>query len=198
MIDSSIKMLASIMDFIRIDIFTVFGLYSIIYVICAIVLKDKHKVNKFDAISCRLINFSGLVYFGCFLFSIILILCKGDEAKEALTNRMFGPYWFAYFSQPITYLLITQLLRLQKVRNSKIARLLFVPFMLITFEVYVILMTSLHRDNLANNWSMDISIFEVIIGFSTKILFYIIIVGLFYLVTERLRNRLYPLTKEIN
>lgn len=200
MIDSLAKVSVFIFDFIRSNIFIVFGLYSIVYIICTFILKDKKKINKFDVLSCRLISFSGLIYFGCFLLLIIFTLCKGSEEKEMLTNRMFGPYWFAFFLPPTIYLIITQLLRIPKIRSSKVARLLFISFMLIPFEVYIIIITSLNRDYFPSSWNIyqKTSVFDVIIGFSYKFLLYLIFLGLFYMITERLKNRFDEPNKEIN
>jgi len=201
--DAFTFVLMLIMDFIRIDIFIVFGLYSLIFLIGSIILKDKDRLYKLDDLSSRFISFSGLVYFSCFLILIIFFLIKGGEERVNLFNRMFGPYWFAFFLPPLTYLLITQIIRFKWVRKSKVIRLLFIPFLLITFEQFFVLITSLHRDYMPSSWSMvtniNLSIFEIITGFLIKILFYSVYIGLFYLITERLKKFSFAKpNKEIN
>lgn len=189
--DLLIKILAFTINFIGTDIFTVFGFYSFLYIVFSFLLRKNSKAYEFDNISCQLISFSGLVYFSCFLLSIIFILYKGDEEKFSLINRMFGPYWFLFFLQPITYLIITQLLRFKKVKNSKIARLLLIPFYLFSYEMLVILMTSLHRDYLPSSWSINLSISDILVGIFIKILLYLIILGLFFIFYKQLKKLRY-------
>lgn len=186
--DLLIKILAFTINFISTDIFIVFGFYSFLYIVFSFFLKKSTKAYEFDNISCQLISFSGLVYFSCFLLSIVFIPHKGEEENFSLINRMFGPYWFLFFLQPITYLIITQLLRFKKVKNSKIARLLLIPFYLMSYEMLVILMTSLYRDYLPSSWSIDIYISDIFVGMFIKILLYLFILGLFFIFSKQLKK----------
>ncbi|WAC39987.1 hypothetical protein [Pedobacter sp. SL55] len=188
MVDLLIKILTFTINFISKDIFITFGFYSFLYIVFSFFLKKSSKAYEFDNISCQLISFSGLVYFSCFLLSIVFILHKGEEEKFSLINRMFGPYWFLFFLQPITYLIITQLLRFKKVKNSKIARLLLVPFFILTYEILTILTTSIHRDYLPSSWGISFSLPDMMIYFPTKLLFYLIVVVVFYIITEQLKK----------
>ncbi|RZK55319.1 MAG: hypothetical protein EOO91_14305 [Pedobacter sp.] len=180
------------MDFIRIDIFIAFGIYSLLFLISSFIFTDKDRLYRLDELSARFISFIGLVYFSCFLTAITFPLFRGGEERINLLSRMFGPYWFAFFLPSLTYLLITQLIRFKWIRKSRTTRLFFVPFMLITFEQFVILITSLDRDYMPSSWSMatdiNLSTFEMVFSLLIKILFYSIYIGLFYLITEKLKK----------
>ncbi|WP_437201418.1 NrfD/PsrC family molybdoenzyme membrane anchor subunit [Planctomicrobium sp. SH664] len=73
-----------------------------------------------------------------------------------ITNRMFGPYAWSYWSLMICNIAIPQLLWWGKVRTNPYA--LFVIAIIINIgmwlERFVIIITSLHRDFLPSSWGM--------------------------------------------
>ncbi|MFC4634730.1 hypothetical protein ACFO3O_12475 [Dokdonia ponticola] len=137
-----------VLDFLRTDIFTSFGLLTIPFLIGRQIPKLKENFLKIDEMACRLIIFCGILYTIILLISYSYIfIFMGDENNEyAITNRATGSYAWAYWAMIFSWLFITQPFRFKLVRKNILIRLLSIPFFLITLEQYVIFTTSLHRD----------------------------------------------------
>jgi hypothetical protein len=69
---------------------------------------------------------------------------------QDLADRAFGEYWYGLWIYPFTYFGLTQLLWFRAIRITKIIRIVIATwiFVVMYFEVFVILVTSLHRDYL--------------------------------------------------
>lgn len=74
----------------------------------------------------------------------------------AFQNRMFGPYWWAYWSMMTCNVITPQLFWFKKIRTSVMATFIISIFVNIGmwFERFVIIVTSLHRDYLPSSWVM--------------------------------------------
>jgi molybdopterin-containing oxidoreductase family membrane subunit len=82
---------------------------------------------------------------------------SGVEAEQyAFMNRMFGPYWWAYWSMMTCNVISPQLFWFKKIRTSIVATfaLSIVVNIGMWFERFVIIVTSLHRDYLPSSWAM--------------------------------------------
>ncbi|MFD2037071.1 NrfD/PsrC family molybdoenzyme membrane anchor subunit [Belliella marina] len=82
---------------------------------------------------------------------------SGVAAEQyAFINRMFGPYWWAYWSMMTCNVISPQLFWIKKIRTSIIATfaLSIVVNIGMWFERFVIIVTSLHRDFLPSSWVM--------------------------------------------
>jgi molybdopterin-containing oxidoreductase family membrane subunit len=82
---------------------------------------------------------------------------SGVEAEQyAFVNRMFGPYWWAYWSMMTCNVISPQLFWFKKIRTSVAAT--FILSLVVNigmwFERFVIIVTSLHRDFLPSSWVM--------------------------------------------
>jgi Ni/Fe-hydrogenase subunit HybB-like protein len=82
---------------------------------------------------------------------------SGVEAEQyAFVNRMFGPYWWAYWSMMTCNVISPQLFWFKKIRTSIV--LTFILSIVVNigmwFERFVIIVTSLHRDFLPSSWVM--------------------------------------------
>lgn len=137
-----------VLEFFRTDIFSSFGLITILLLIGRYIPKIKDWVINIDEMACRLIIFSGIVYTITLLLSYAyLFLIIGDSDNEyAITNRATGPYAWAYWLMIFSWLFITQPFRFKLVRKNILIRLISIPFFLITFEQYIIMTTSFSRD----------------------------------------------------
>lgn len=74
----------------------------------------------------------------------------------AFQNRMFGPYWWAYWSMMTCNVISPQLFWFKKIRTSINATFILSIIVNIGmwFERFVIIVTSLHRDFLPSSWVM--------------------------------------------
>ena len=73
-----------------------------------------------------------------------------------IKNRIFGPYWWAYWALIFCNGLTPQFLWFKKVRTN--VTLLFIISLIVNvgmwLERFVIVVTSLHRDFLPSSWAM--------------------------------------------
>ncbi|GAB3017968.1 polysulfide reductase NrfD [Cyclobacterium sediminis] len=99
---------------------------------------------------------------------------SGVAAEQyAFVNRMFGPYWWAYWSMMTCNVISPQLFWFKKIRTSIVAT--FILSLIVNigmwFERFVIIVTSLHRDFLPSSWVMfyptitDVGIYLFTFGF---------------------------------
>lgn len=139
-----------LLEFIRSDIFSSFGLITILVLTGRYIPKIKEAISKFDEAACRFIVFSGIVYMIILLLSYayLFLIIKDPNNDQAILDRATGPYAWAFWIMIFSWLLITQPFRLKFVRKNTIIRLISIPFFLITFEQYIILITTIHRDYL--------------------------------------------------
>ena len=82
---------------------------------------------------------------------------SGVAAEQyAFMNRMFGPYWWAYWSMMTCNVISPQLFWFKKIRTSIVLTFLLslVVNIGMWFERFVIIVTSLHRDFLPSSWAM--------------------------------------------
>lgn len=99
---------------------------------------------------------------------------SGVAAEQyAFVNRMFGPYWWAYWSMMTCNVISPQLFWFKKIRTSIVATfaLSIVVNIGMWFERFVIIVTSLHRDFLPSSWVMfyptitDVGVYLFTFGF---------------------------------
>ncbi|MEP0262526.1 hypothetical protein [Dokdonia sp.] len=151
------------LDFLRSDIFIPFGLLTILFLIGRYIPKIKDTILKIDEIACRLIIFSGLLYTIILLISYVYIfIFMGDESNEyAITNRATGPYAWVYWAMVFSWLFITQPFRFKLVRKNIFIRLITIPFFLITYERFIIIVVSWHRDYAPEGWQ-DLNFWDIL------------------------------------
>ena len=104
---------------------------------------------------------------------ISLVYSANSHESFMMTNRMFGPYGWSYWTLVLTNILIPQLLWFRRVRQS--VGMLFLISMSINvgmwLERFVIVVVSLHRDFMPSSWGMylptiwDFGLFIGTLGF---------------------------------
>ena len=121
-----------------------------------------------------IILFTGSMVGTAYITELFMAWYSGVEFEQyAFLNRATGPYWWAYVSMMSCNVIIPQLYWIKKIRTSFIATFILSIFVNIVmwFERFVIIFTSLHRDFLPSAWTMfspsfiDIGIFLGTIGF---------------------------------
>lgn len=166
------------LHFIRIDILFSFGYYSVLYFILKIFLKNKERLLEFDKHACKLVIYIGTIYFFLWLFDVFIyyFTYANENEKNEFIQRLTGKYSFGIWAQPVFWLILTQLLRVKIFRESFLFRIFLSLSFLITFERFVIIVTSLHRDYLPSSWYYGFSWFELLLTFPLRILEFIVIV----------------------
>jgi hypothetical protein len=153
---------------ITVDIFIGFGLYSILYVLVTIFKKDIKLLETLDMNSTRFIVFVGIVYFAINLIWTISLFAEPEDSKVR------GQYWWVPWLQLLIWTSITQLFWIKKLKELKLIRIIIAILLIVSFERYVIIVTSFHRDYIPWNWMMFSSITptEIVIGLTTKIILF--------------------------
>lgn len=180
------------LQLIQIDFFSAFGLFTFLYFISSIFIR-KPIPKIIDEESNRFISFIGILYLILWIIGIFVELkILNQEDKTELLNRMFGKYWFGFWTQPLLWVLITQLLRFRTIRKSIFLRILFSILLILTIERMIIIITSFHRDYLPSSWTMynEIGIYpsNLILSLFLKIIVFLAFVGIFYTFTNKLKS----------
>jgi molybdopterin-containing oxidoreductase family membrane subunit len=97
-----------------------------------------------------------MVGYGYFIEAFMAWYSGNRYEMFAQSNRMFGPYWPAYWSLLACNVFIPQALWWKRVRASVPALFAIAALVLIGMwlERFVIIITSLHRDFLPSSWAM--------------------------------------------
>jgi hypothetical protein len=185
-------------QFIIIEIFQAFGLYTCLYVLLRIFGVNKPILKTFDEVAVKIVVVSGVIFAIAWGISIILTLTGffGEEIRSLVSRRMVGRYWFGYWLQPATYVLLSQLLRLNKIRNSLPVRFVFSCFLIISYELLVILSTSLHRDYLPSKLNDGNNILSTLfLGILFRLIFFILLTSIVLFVLKWIKKSKFTLTK---
>jgi hypothetical protein len=168
---------------ITVDIFIGFGLYSILYVLVSALKKDVNLLETLDENSTRFIVFVGLIYFAINLIWAISLFAEPSDFKVR------GQYWWAPWLQPLIWTFITQLFWIKRIKELKFIRIIIAVLLIVSFERYVIIVTSIHRDYIPWNWVMFswITPTEIIIGLTTKIILFCGLATLYSLTVRKLK-----------
>lgn len=185
-----------LLDVIATDLFIAWGLYTLLWVIVRIFYKSP-LLERMDADANQLIVFTGLVFLLLWVLGLTLSLTIGDaEATDRIKDRIFGKYWFGYWTQPVLWVVLTQLLRLKRLRNNSFWRLGTAFFLIFSIERLVILSVVLHRDYFPDSTGilddMGLNVWMLIGGAFLKVAFYLGISWVFSyvknLIVENSRN----------
>ncbi|WP_073488271.1 MULTISPECIES: hypothetical protein [unclassified Flavobacterium] len=182
-----------LLQIITIDFFTAFGLYSILYLIVSIFIK-KPILYKIDEEAVKFISLAGVIYFAVWIIGIFVFYAENNpEEKSDMLNRMFGKYWIGFWSQPILWFALTQLLRFKKVSKNALLRIVFSFFLIFSIERLIIFTVTLHRDYLPSSYRMynDLDIIypsNFFLALLMKIMVFLLFVGIYYLAKNQIKK----------
>ena len=179
-----------ITDFIRIDIIIGFGLYSILFFAIRLFVNNKELINLFDKSACKVAIYSGVLFAILWLIGMYSYYFNiTDELeKTSYLQRLIGKYWFGYWLQPLFWILLTQLLRIKFLRKNLIFRILMSLLFVITFERFVIIIASFHRDYLPSSWTLNLSMIEIIGGLTSKVFIFIAFTSIYHFGREKVKT----------
>jgi molybdopterin-containing oxidoreductase family membrane subunit len=100
---------------------------------------------------------TGLIVAYGYMVEAFMAWYSGNEYEMfMMKNRMFGPYWWAYWLLILCNVVAPNLLWIKSLRTS--VPVLFVMSFVVSIgmwlERFVIIVTSLHRDFLPSSWGM--------------------------------------------
>jgi hypothetical protein len=177
------------LDFIFRSFFFGFVMWTIYWVFTSRKILYGNTLEDVDKFLVRMIIFFGIYHIVSIGFGLI-DFAEGLKINALLIGRATGPYWFAFWTYPITYFGLTQLFWLPQFRKNKVVRLIvaIAIFCVMHFEKFLILATSLHRDYLGELGYGFVfrMIASLILSWLTSTIFF----GVFLFVMLRLRRSL--------
>jgi hypothetical protein len=164
--------LHTINDLISSDLFGGFGLYSVLWVVSLSFFKSNKLIESFDASACKFVVWLGIISTVLWASEMIIYYVQMEDIdeKNRFENRMRGPYAYGLFVQALVWLGLSQLLRLERLKSSRVFRILSGLFFLLTFERMIILITSMHRDYTADIFIWPQILFAGIINLAIFVL----------------------------
>lgn len=155
-------------------IFSGFAMVQTLLLIMRKVLGLENYITKFHIEAMNIvILITGSIVGVAYLTELFIAWYSGSEYElYAFTNRISGPYWWAYWAMMTCNVISPQLFWFKKIRTSiQISWVLSIVVNIgMWFERFVIIVTSLHRDYLPSSWAMfyptwvDVGIFVGSIG----------------------------------
>ena len=155
-------------------IFSGFAMVQTLLLILRKVLNFEHYITMFHIESMnKIIMVTGSIVGIAYLTELFIAWYSGSEYElYAFTNRIGGPYAWAYWAMMTCNVISPQLFWFKKIRTSiPISWVLSIVVNIgMWFERFVIIVTSLHRDYLPSSWAMfyptwvDVGIFVGSIG----------------------------------
>ncbi|WMI68217.1 hypothetical protein [Mangrovimonas sp. YM274] len=157
-------------------------------------LKDKTVLSDFDKSAVQLIIYLGFVWIILWLFGIMVFYLglENENEKVEYINRLTGKYAYAIWIQPIFWFLLTQTYRIRFIKKYLINRIIISLLFVITFERFVILVVTLHRDYLPSSWTLNkeygIDTGVMVAGLLGKILVSLVVFCLYHFGMKKLKN----------
>lgn len=155
-------------NILEIAIFQGFLFESIIWLFAQYFTREQFRntIDEIDLCSIFIIKWVGIVSLVTLSYNMYEFYISESEHYN-FYNRIFGPYWFAFWRFPV-FLFLVQLLWSSRLSQSKLFR--FVIIIILALVLYLeditIFLTSLHRDYLPGSWRDyygNISIINILI-----------------------------------
>ncbi len=158
-------------------LFTGFGLFSIFYVLVSF---WKAKISLLEVLDFKAVRF--VIFLGIIYFAFTLIAAVGSFTIWG-DSQSGGQFWWMRWLQPLGWVLLTQLFWIKKIREIKVLRLIIALLLVISFEHYVIVVSSFHSRPLPEAWALfsEIELLPMVWGLTKKVvLFCALAVGYAY------------------
>jgi hypothetical protein len=145
----------AIIDLLLQSIFLGFTFYNVLFVITLLTVKKENAIfnSETESIAVILVRWSGITYLILLVNTVIQNLLEEEVSQ---INRMFGPYWLAFWIYPFAFFFLTQLLWVKKIEKNRVIKVFISTFILIalSFEGLIFLLTRFFRDYLPTSWSI--------------------------------------------
>lgn len=130
-------------NFVVGDLFTGYALYTFAFVLWTFFRKPGKMLTSWDESANLLIRYAGLFVFLTELYTL---------AAFFIPEERFNPY---VWSQLAIWVIASQLLWIRVFRYNKLLRTLVAFALFFSFEKFVIVITSFHRDYIPSDWSVE-------------------------------------------
>jgi hypothetical protein len=190
-----------ILEVIQNDIIVGFALYSILFFISLFFISNKSKIKEFDKHACKVVVYLGLIYLLLSIFGEIYYYFTTTEIKKLqFENIIFGKYWYEYLMNLLLPILLLQLLRVNLFNSFLVFRLIIsfvfaltiskIAIFIAAYNSYMSFGETTSVYEYFSNFSIELSVFEIIYNLLFKILFFIIIVLLFAFLGKIIRSKM--------
>ncbi|ESU20523.1 hypothetical protein FCR2A7T_08290 [Flavobacterium cauense R2A-7] len=138
------------------NLFLGFGLYNLLFLFLGFTgFRKNNFYREFDKSAIKTLLLLGLTYLAFYGYDTLLIFIDADTTnKTTYLQRLNGPYAFALFAQQFLYIIFSLAFLIPYVKRFFPLRLLFGLGLMLNFEKFTIIVTSLHRDYLPSSWTM--------------------------------------------
>jgi uncharacterized membrane protein (DUF485 family) len=177
--------LDGIATFVSNDLFTGYALYTFAFVAWTFFRKPGRMLSSWDDSANLLVRYAGI--FVCLhgLFTLISIDWKLDTP--------FNPYpWILL----LFWIVASQLLWFEAVRRHRLLRIFIAGVLFFSFEKFVIIVTSFHRDYLPSRWESDVFPHGLWVAIALALITKAVTFVVFAYVLTYLRSRF--ITRKIN
>ena len=118
--------LSFLFELIKVDLVPGFGIYSLLFWLARFTLPQMNWLVELDKSATNMVIYLGVALGILFIFQLSIYYNSLNTIEEIaqFNNRLFGPYAFGFWTQTVFWVLLTQLLRLNNLRQSIIYRLL--------------------------------------------------------------------------
>jgi hypothetical protein len=158
-------------------IFVGYGLYSLAYLAISFLLGQYQFLSRFDRSANEIVIASGLIYSLVAISMFIPVRGIGE-----------APYDWAPWLQPLVWIMATQLLWLKKIRSLKILRFVLSCLLIISFETFLVIVTSVHRDFISP-WSGYVFMIGLLFAVVFKVVVFVLTTCAYKFIGEKLRPR---------
>lgn len=172
-------------------LFAAFGIYTILYLIANLFYNNQF-TKRIDYEASRFISVVGACYY--FVWLILLFNQLNSIATQNnafLLQQMFGHYWIGFWTQPLVYLCITQLLRNTKVRELKIARLIMSLLLIVSVDRILSISTVFDINNYIQSWKFQnamITTTDWMLNSGVKLLVFMTLLSLYHFAKNKFKT----------
>lgn len=163
---------------ITLDLFIGYGLFTLVWLGTSIIKGYSGPIETLDIKASKFIRFVGVLYFVCIVTMITTSLISVDGYQIR---------WYSMF-QVWVWIIMTQLLWIKKIRESRIVRFVFAILFMISFEVFVIFVTSMHRDYSSGGLFSGLSTTDMILGLTSKTVVFCILTVVYSFVIGQVKR----------
>lgn len=191
-----IENLNLILKVIESDIFLSYFYYTVIFFFASIFIRNKSR-HQFDDVCTDFLIHSGIFFIGIIIIKSILLLTITDLPNSAEEiHNMFGEHWLGYWMIPLIHVVLTQLLRLNKIKRNILPRLILVLLLAFTWERYSGFLaydSVKHWESLGPEYKSSVldkfTAFYMFKHIALRILIYILLAYAYYVILRVIKNR---------
>ena len=164
----------------------VFSFYTILLAIVRFVKRTPEAFEAFDQVAVKLTRWVTVAWLILKFISMILFWYQLSQEEEGAVLRQHMMWWLenAWF-QWVIWSCLPFLLWWKRTKTNVFARIVFGLAIAFSFELIIIIITSLYRDYLSNSWRDHVDLKGTLIWLPVRLVGFILMVGLIARISRR-------------